>query len=104
MSADWWTWVKTQFLGSARSHELEETARLYARVKSTLGDSPFADEKRLERFLIDLIVEICERRGATTIRLRIVSRPQPRMRPASTASGIPMKTSGAASRNQPLRP
>jgi len=65
VSADWWTWVKTQFLGSARSHELEETARLYARVESALGDSPFADEKRLERFLIDLIVEICERRGVT---------------------------------------
>ncbi len=65
MSADWWTWVKTRFLGSARSRELEETTRLYARVKSALGDSPFADEKRLRSFLIDLIFEICERRGVT---------------------------------------
>jgi hypothetical protein len=65
VSSNWWSWIQSQFLGSARHRELEETARLYARVKGTLGDAPFADEKRLERFLIDLIVEICERRGVT---------------------------------------
>lgn len=61
MSSNWKNW----FLGSARERELGDTVDLYARVKSALPDSPFADEERLGRFVIDLIFEICERRGIT---------------------------------------
>ena len=38
---------------------------LCARVKSARSNSPFGDEKRLSNFLIDLIHEICEKRGVT---------------------------------------
>ncbi len=65
MSSDFWNWFQNWFLGSARDRELEDTAGLYTRVKSALADSPFADEKRLNGFIVDLIYEICERRGVT---------------------------------------
>ncbi|HUX65752.1 MAG TPA: hypothetical protein VMV42_01260, partial [archaeon] len=45
--------------------ELKEMVELCARVTSARSNSPFADEKRLSNFLIDLIHEICEKRGVT---------------------------------------
>lgn len=65
MSSNWWNWLQDFFLGSARDRELEDTVALGARVKSALRESPFADEERLGSFLVDLIHEICERRGVT---------------------------------------
>jgi hypothetical protein len=60
-----WNWFQNTFVGSARERELQDTVDLCARVNRALSDSPFADEKRLSGFLIDLIHEICEKRGVT---------------------------------------
>lgn len=65
MSSDGWNWLQNSFLGSARDRELEDTRALYARVESALRESPFADDKQVGRFIIDLIFEICERRSVT---------------------------------------
>ena len=61
MSSNWKNW----FLGGARNRELGDTVDLYARVKSALSDSPFTDDERTDRFIVDLIFEICERREVT---------------------------------------
>ncbi len=65
MSSNWWNGVLDLFGGTGRERELQETRDLCARVQSALGDSPFADEKRVNKFLVDLIHDICEERGVT---------------------------------------
>lgn len=65
MSSNIWGWFQDFFLGVGRDREIQDTIDLGARVKRALCDSPFADEERLHNFLIDLIYEICERRGVT---------------------------------------
>lgn len=61
MSSNWKNW----FRGGAHNRELEDTVNLYAQVKGALSDSLFADDERIDRFIVDLIFEICERRGVT---------------------------------------
>lgn len=65
MASNGWSWVQDLFLGSGRERELNETVELCARVASARNQSPFANERQLGDFLIDLIHEICERRGVT---------------------------------------
>ena len=65
MSSNGWNWFQDLFLGSGQERELKEMVELCARVTSARSNSPFADEKRLSNFLIDLIHEICEKRGVT---------------------------------------
>lgn len=65
MSSDGWNWLQSVFQGGVRGRELEDTRALYARVESALRESPFADDKQVGRFIIDLIFEICERRSIT---------------------------------------
>ena len=65
MSSDGWNWLQDVFQGGVRGRELEDTRALYARVESALSESPFADDKRVGQFIIDLIYEICERRSVT---------------------------------------
>lgn len=61
MSSNWRNW----FLPSARDRELEDTVDLYARVITARAESPFPDKARLDSFIVDLIFEVCERRGVT---------------------------------------
>lgn len=65
MSSNGWNWFLDLFQGSARDRELQDTVALGARVKTALARSPFGDEERANKFIIDLICEICERRGVT---------------------------------------
>lgn len=65
MASNGWNWVQDLFLGSGRDRELRDTVDLCARVASARAASPLATEDRLSQFLIDLIHEICERRGVT---------------------------------------
>mgnify|MGYP001610422817 FL=1 len=65
MSSDAWHWLQDLFLGSGQERELRDMLDLCAQVSSAQSSSPFADEKRLNSFLVDLIHEICERRGVT---------------------------------------
>jgi hypothetical protein len=61
VSSNWKNW----FLPSARNRELDETTVLFARAKSVIAESPFANEERVRAFVTDLIFDICERRGVT---------------------------------------
>jgi hypothetical protein len=65
MGSNGWAWVQDLFLGTGRERELREAVDLGARVASAREASPFANERRLSVFLIDLIHDICERRGVT---------------------------------------
>ena len=65
MASNWWNGVLDLFVGTARERELQDTVRLRDEVAAARSKSPFADEKRLNRFLVDLIHEVCERRGVT---------------------------------------
>lgn len=65
MSSNGWNWFQGLFLGGTRDREFQDTVELAARVESARLDSPFADEKQVGRFIIDLIYEICERRSVT---------------------------------------
>lgn len=65
MSSNGWGWFQGLFQGSPRDRELQETRALCARVGRAQVSSPFADEEALGTFLVDLIHEICERRGVT---------------------------------------
>ena len=65
MSSNWWNGVLDLFVGTGRERELQDTLNLCTQVTQARSNSPFADEKRLNGFLIDLIHEICERRGVT---------------------------------------
>ena len=65
MSSNGWNWFQDLFLGSGREREVQEMVDLCARVTRARSNSPFADEERLSSFLIDLIHEICEKRGVT---------------------------------------
>lgn len=65
MTSNGWNWLAGLFGGSVRDRELADTLALAERVKSALGRSPFAEKEGLSGFLIDLINEICERRGVT---------------------------------------
>lgn len=65
MSSNAWHWFQVSIFGSARNRELQSTIDLRARVNRALHKSPFADEERLNSFIIDLIYEICERRSVT---------------------------------------
>ena len=53
------------FLGTARDRELRETAELYARVKNARDASPFGNDDQVGSFMLDLIHDICEKRGVT---------------------------------------
>lgn len=65
MSSNWWNGVLDLFVGTGREREIQDTLNLCAQVTQARSTSPFADEKQLSNFLIDLIHEICERRGVT---------------------------------------
>lgn len=64
MSSNWRNW----FLRSVRNRELDETLNLYRRIDCVRAKTRFADEERLDQFIIDLIFDICERRGVTPSR------------------------------------
>ncbi|MBI3894351.1 MAG: type IV secretion system DNA-binding domain-containing protein [Acidobacteria bacterium] len=65
MSSNLWNGLLDLFVGTGQEREVRDTLKLCAEVTSARSASPFADEKRLGRFLVDLIAEICERRGVT---------------------------------------
>ena len=65
MPSNWWNGVLDLFVGTGRERELQDTLNLCAQVTQARSNSPFANEKRLGNFLIDLIHEICEKRGVT---------------------------------------
>jgi hypothetical protein len=65
VSSNSWNWFLDLFQGSARERELRGMLDLGAQVDHARSKSPFADEVRLANFLIDLIHEVCERRGVT---------------------------------------
>ena len=65
MSSNWRSWLQDQFAGSVRDQELGNTAGLYARVKSARDASPLGDDDKVGNFLLDLIHDICEKRGVT---------------------------------------
>jgi len=52
-------------MGSAHSREHGDTFGLYDRVESSQARSPFSDDEKISDFIIELIFEICERRGVT---------------------------------------
>lgn len=59
--SNWWNLL----IGSAKSRELDDTRALYQKAHAVQQASPFANEESRHRFLIELIHEICERRGIT---------------------------------------
>ena len=61
MSSNWKNW----FLGAGEKRELRDTLDLYAKARDAKWDGPFASEKALDSFIVDLIFEVCERRGVT---------------------------------------
>jgi len=65
VASDAGNWFQNLFFGSARDRELQETAELYARVKQARDDSPLGSDDKTGTFLLDLISEICEKRGVT---------------------------------------
>jgi len=65
VASNLWNGVLGLFGGTGRERELQDTVNLCTQVSQAHSNSPFADEKRLGNFLIDLIHEICERRGVT---------------------------------------
>lgn len=52
-------------MGSAQNRELKDTLDLYDRVSRARRDSPFGNDENIGSFLLDLIYEICEKRGVT---------------------------------------
>jgi hypothetical protein len=52
-------------MGSAHSREQGDTFALYDQVEAAQARSPFSDEERISDFIIELIFEVCERRGVT---------------------------------------
>ncbi len=59
--ANWHNW----FMGSAHSREQGDAFALYDRVENAQASSPFSDEDKISDFIIELIFEVCERRGVT---------------------------------------
>jgi hypothetical protein len=58
-------WFQDLFLGSVRDRELRQTTELYERVKSARDASPFGNDDQIGDFMLDLIHDICEKRGVT---------------------------------------
>jgi hypothetical protein len=58
-------WFQDLFLGSVRDRELRETGELYTRVKRAHDASPLGNNDQIGEFLLDLIHDICEKRGVT---------------------------------------
>lgn len=52
-------------MGSAQSREQGDTFALYTSVEAAQARSPFSDEEQISDFIIELIFEVCERRGVT---------------------------------------
>ncbi len=52
-------------MDSAQSREQEDTFALYDRVENSQARSPFSDEEKIGDFIIELIFEVCKRRGVT---------------------------------------
>lgn len=65
MSSNSSNWFRDFFLGSVRDRELRETVELYTRVEDASDGSPLGDDDQIGYFLLDLIHEICEKRGVT---------------------------------------
>lgn len=65
MASNAWAWVERLVFGSHQEREVEETVSLRDQVRRAYLYSPFAEEDQLGNFLLDLIHEICERRGVT---------------------------------------
>lgn len=65
MSSNAWNWFCDVFLGSARDRELRDTDRLYSEVRYAHKNSPLGTDDQLSDFLLDLIHDICEKRGVT---------------------------------------
>jgi hypothetical protein len=64
MSSDSANWFRDLF-GSVRDRELRQTAELCRRVHEQRGASPFRNDDQLGDFIVDLIHDICEKRGVT---------------------------------------
>jgi len=50
-------------MGSAQSREQGDTFALYDQVESAQARSPFRDEEKLSDFIVDLIIEACDKYG-----------------------------------------
>lgn len=65
MSSNGWNWFLDLFQGNGRDRELLDTVELYDQVRTAFSNSPIGNEERANKFIIDLISEICERRSVT---------------------------------------
>ena len=65
MSSNSSNWFQDLFLGSVRDRELRETTELYTRVKNARDASPLVNDDQIGDFMLDLIHDICEKRGVT---------------------------------------
>lgn len=61
MASNLWNWL----IPSPRSRELRQTYDLYSQVAHAFNHSPLGSEAGKQKFLLDLIYEICEKRGIT---------------------------------------
>ena len=64
MSSNSANWFRDLF-GSVRDRELRQTGELCRRVNEQRGASPFRNDDQLADFIVDLIHDICEKRGVT---------------------------------------
>lgn len=65
MSSNSWIRLQDWFRGSTRDRELRDTIELYTRVTYARDDSPWGSDDETGSFLLDLIHDICEKRGVT---------------------------------------
>ncbi|MEW8077963.1 MAG: DUF87 domain-containing protein [Candidatus Thiodiazotropha endolucinida] len=61
MSSNWKNWLS----GSVERRERKETRTLHAAVMRTQSQTPFASDREVDRFIIDLMFAICEECGVT---------------------------------------
>ncbi|MCK9345060.1 MAG: hypothetical protein M0P64_02965 [Candidatus Pacebacteria bacterium] len=59
--SNWKNW----FRGSARSREIKDMTTLYEQVVDAQACAPFSDEDKIGDFILEIIFEVCERRGVT---------------------------------------
>lgn len=59
--SNWKNW----FRGSAHNREIKDTTTLYERVANAQTRAPFSDDEKIGDFILEVIFEVCERRGVT---------------------------------------
>ncbi|MCU7867423.1 MAG: DUF87 domain-containing protein [Candidatus Thiodiazotropha sp. (ex Lucinoma borealis)] len=61
MSSNWKNWL----LGSVERREHKETRKLHTAVTRSRSQTPFTSDREVDRFIIDLIFDICEECGVS---------------------------------------